>query len=333
MRNLKLGLLSALMLMPIGANAVSIYDNSIGATNINMLTVDLMKNAKHSDNLSLFLRGKNVYGNMTRIDEYGDDGSTIDRTQNYKYVDVLAQDVWADVDYVNTRMNYKTGLSDRSRLMVASVGFDSIDFYLNNGSILFGAFWGYVGGRIANFNTDGQTVGLFTKYDYQNFSVAGMIDTGAIRNDLQIYDFNNAWLNVAVDANVKIRLNSTTYLEPTLYFGYTRVTTDDNVRINGDLVMTNNFNFWNIAPSIKFVTQMSDNWYGGAFFKYVNTSDGKNDIVFQNITYTGIDIDNYSMAGINAEYRYNKFVFESTITKQMGTHNGWGGNINAKYLF
>lgn len=333
MPNLKSWLFIPVFLTPICANAVSIYDNNIGAININMLTVDMMKNAQHSDNLSLFLRGKNLYGNMMRIDEYGDDGSTIDKTQNYKYVDILAQDIWADATYLNTRINYNDNLSDRSRLTMASVGFDSIDVYLNNGSILFGAFWGYVGGRIADFDTAGQTVGFFTKYTYQNLSITGLIDTGAINNDLQPYNFNDAWLNAAVDASWKIRLNHIMYLQPTLYFGYTHVTTDKNMRINGDLVTTNNFNFWNIAPSITFVTQISDNWHGGAFFKYIHTNDGTNDIYFQNTKYTGLNLDNYSMVGINAEYRYNKFVFESTVTKQMGKYNGWDGNINAKYLF
>ena len=327
-------LLGGLFFVSANANAVSIYDNSISAANINMLTVELIKNAHHGESLSDFIKRKNLYGTMTRFDEYGDDGSTLDTISKSDYSDSLVQDIWIDGGYINTKANYASALNkERSRFYLATAGFDSLDFDLPTGTIMFGGFFGYINGNAAGFDSKGYTIGLFTRYNYQNLSISAMLDNGALKNDSGVYNFNNDWWNVAVEASWKIRLEKTLYLEPELYFGYNYVKADDQVRIYGDTVSVKNFNFWNISPSIKLVKQISNKWYIGGFAKYINTSGGNGDIVFQGTKYNGIKIKDYTETGINLEYDCDPFVFELNAKKQFGKFDGWLGNINIKYLF
>ncbi len=331
MRKLKYFLLASVCLASVNAEAVSIYDNSISAININMLTVEMMNQTHHAR----ATKNRKIYGTMTRLDEYGDNGSTL-KTNDMKDTsnnDSLAKDIWFDASHINTRVDYGTPGTTRARYYLATVGFDSLDFDLPVGSIMFGGFFGYINGNVAGFDTNGQTIGLFTRYNYKRFSIGTMLNNGATKNNLSMLSFNNGWLNLAIDASWKIKLQKRLYLEPGIYLGYDYVKTDDAIRINGDIVSTDNFNFWNVSPSVKLIQRVSKNWYGNAFFKYTNIQGGKNDINFQNVNYSGINIKDFSEIGISAEYKYNQFVFGSTIKKLMGNFDGVSGDINIKYLF
>ena len=330
MRNLKYFLFGTMCLASWNVNAASIYDNNINAININMLTIEMMNNTHHAR----VTKNKKIYGTMTRVDEYGDDGSTL-KTANKqdRYNDSLAKDVWFDIEHINAQPDYGDHYKTRARYYLASVGFDSVDFKLPTGSIVFGGFFGYINGNVAGFDSNGQTIGLFARYNYKRFSIGTLLNNGAIKNDFETNGFNNGWLNLAIDASWKFKLDKNLYLEPMVYFGYDYVKTDDKTRLNGELVSMDDFNFWNVSPSVKLVQRVSKNWSGGAFFKYTNINGGKNDIKFQNVNYSGINIKDFSEIGINTEYKYDQFVFGATIKKLMGNFDGISGDINVKYLF
>ena len=67
----------ALLLMANSAHAASIYDNNISALNINMLTDVFMSYTNYGEKMSDLFTKHETYGTMTRLGEYGDDGSTI----------------------------------------------------------------------------------------------------------------------------------------------------------------------------------------------------------------------------------------------------------------
>ena len=106
-----IALLSALS----SANAAGIYDNNIAALNINMLTDTFMSYTNYGAKMSdLFAPHTIMYGTMDRLDEYGDDGSTIETyfsPNNTRHSDYFIDNVWVNANHINESMHYGNNIS------------------------------------------------------------------------------------------------------------------------------------------------------------------------------------------------------------------------------
>ena len=99
----KLFFIGAIM-APCFANATTMYENNITALNINMLTDTFLSYAHRGDNLADFFQRPNLYGEMTRVDEYGDNGMTVPmKNANAGGDRFLLKNVWADVKHINSK--------------------------------------------------------------------------------------------------------------------------------------------------------------------------------------------------------------------------------------
>lgn len=316
------------------ANATAVFDNGISVLNINMLTHNLMSYAHYGENMSQDFKTRNVYGTMTRFDEYGDDGSTLKiPPKNSTKNDSLFADVWLDMMHINTKGHYNhTDTSKRNRLYMATVGGDTQKINTEYGDVNFGVFVGSVFGDTESIDALGNSVGVFAHFENQDFDAAFLLNNGSINNNSYVGNFSNAWFNIAMDASHKFRIDKTMYFQPQIYFGYNWISSD-NLYINGDTVSTKNFNLFNIAPGARVVKNIIDNWYGALSVKYMATFGDKKDIYINGARAAKIAIDNYTEIGMNIEYDYEQFVFGAGASKQIGGYDGWAGNINVKYLF
>jgi len=315
------------------SKAASVYDNSISALNINMLTQNLMSYTHQGEYLSQIFGNKKVYGTMTRFDEYGDDGSTLKSNQNKEDSDnFLLKDIWANVQIIDTKAHYAPLISERSRFNLFTIGTETQNINLTYGDISFGGFVGYITGDVREYDSNGNHLGLFARYEYKDFDITAMVNNGSINNDSNFNDFNNAWFNVAMDTSWKIKIDNTFYFQPQIYAGYTWISSD-NLYLNGDNISSKNFMLLNIAPGARFVKNIVDDWYAAMSVKYTATIGDDKDIYVNGIKYNGVSLDNYVEAGIDLEYDYEQFIFTGAVHKQIGGFDGWVGNINVKYLF
>ena len=316
------------------ANAASVYADNISATNINILSERMMSFVHRGEKLSKYFTNKIMYGTMTRFDEYGDDGSTLigNNITPENPTDGVFKDIWADANYINGHTHFSGGNTAQSKFFMGTVGGETSDIDVRYGNISFGGFAGYINGEIDNSDSHGNAIGLFSNYRYKIFDAAIMIDNGSLKSDYGINNYSNAWFNVAMDASVKIKIDDTLYLEPRVYAGYTWVSSDTLI-INSDVVSGKNFGFWNLAPSARFIKNISDNWYGTLSGKYVAIFNDNNDVYINGVRNDGVEMDNYFEIATGAEYGYDRFVFTGAITKQIGGFDAWGGNVNVKYLF
>ena len=336
MHNFKKLLLSSGVLslvFTVSANAVSGYANTVSAMNINMLTERMMSYVHRGENISTYFSNKSMYGTMTRFDEYGDDGSTLKgSTITTEVSDSIFKNVWGDVDYVNGHMHFSSGNTFQSKMFIGTIGSETNSIDLKYGDVSFGGFVSYINGEFDGLDSQGNGIGVFGRYNYKNFDTAVMINDGSLNTDFGVNDFSNAWFNVAADMSIKIKIDNTLYLEPRLYAGYTWVSSD-NLYISGNFVSENNFNLWNVVPSVRFIKNIADDWYGTLSGKYVAKFNDDNDIHINGVRTDGVTMDNYFEIATGVEYDYHKFVFNGVVTKQIGGIDSWGGNINVKYLF
>jgi hypothetical protein len=324
--------IAALLATPAFANA-SIYDNNATALNINMLTDNFISYAHNGETLSELFAKKRIYGTMTRVDEYGDDGTTL-RTSVVDGKDhgLFFKNIWADAKHINGRTNYDKGFSARSRFNVFTFGTTTDSINLKYGNIYFGAFAGYINSDVKHIDSYGDLGGIFAHYDFQNIGTTLMANIGSLNNDNGDTDFNNSWANIAFDIDAKFNVDKTFLIRPSLSIAHTFVSSDD-LYVNNNVVKSDNFYFFNITPSLEFIKEIIPDWYMSVSAKYVAHFGGDNDIRVANITHDGTDMDNYTDIGMNIEYNFKQFVFDGQFHKQMGGLEAWSGNINVKYMF
>lgn len=327
-----IALLSALN----SANAAGIYDNNIAALNINMLTDAFMSYTNYGAKMSdLFAPHRVIYGTMDRLDEYGDDGSTIETyfsQNNTRHSDYFIDNVWVNANHINESMHYGNNMSKHGRFNLATVGATTKSFDLKYGNIAFGGFASYINTKMPGVRSNGDMVGIFAKYKYTMFDATALANIGSLNNNASKSDFNNSWVNIATDFGATLKIDETFLVRPDVYIAYNFVSSDD-LYVNGATVSSDDYHFFNVAPGITFTKEICQNWYGAFSAKYVAHFGGKNDIEIDNEKISGLYIDNHSDVGIDVEHNFEQFVFGAHVHKQIGGIDGWSTNINVKYNF
>lgn len=329
-----MSLIASTMLLSFPSMAkTTIYDNSATAHNINMLTDTFISYAHKGETLSDLFSKKIVYGTMTRVDEYGDDGTTL--KNNYvdnKNSSFLIKNVWADLQHINEHAHYVNGHSERTRFYMPTVGANTKSIDLKYGDIYFGAFAGYINSNTGHIDSNGVMGGIFAHYNFQRLGSTVLANIGSLNNDSGDTNFNNSWTNVAADIDAKFYIDKTFLVRPSLSVAYTFVSSDD-LYVNNDIVWSKNFNFLNITPSVEFIKQIVPDWYGVLSAKYIAHFGGNNDIHIAHTVHDGIDMDDYTDLGLGIEYDFRQFVFGGQVHAQIGGFDGWSGNLNIKYHF
>lgn len=318
-----------------GANA-SMYQNNVGAINLNMLTERLMAYAHMDENISDLIDFKEMYGTMKRIDEYGDDGTIVRKKTITKDDDDLniARSVWADVQYLNSKADYNDNVSERSRIRMETIGFNTRDFDLSYGSLSFGAFLGNIAEDIFSFTGNGFMVGGFARYNYYNMvNVTALIDNGSINRNSDTNEFNNAWINYGLDVSTNIRLTNVIFLRPKMYAGYTTVSAY-RTRINDGILPYKKFRFLNLVPSVDLSARLARNLYSSLSAKYVSVNgDTDKNVYLNDAIVDKTTAKDYAEFGLDLEYDYEPVVIKGYIHKQTNGFDGWVGNIGVKYMF
>ena len=332
--NFNLFMLSgALLLVANSANAATIYDNNISALNINMLSDVFMSYTSHGEKMSDLFGKRDIYGTMNRYDEYGDDGSTLktfeDSATNNQSV---LNTVWINANHINEHLHYGQNVSEHGRFNLATVGMTTQAINLAYGKISFGGFASYINTKMPDFHGNGDAVGLFANYKYRGFGIKALADIGSLNNNADGMDFNNSWVNVATDINTLFRIEPTFLFRPNVSVAYTYVSSDD-LFIGGNTISSKDYNFFNIAPGVAFIKEISLNWYGSLSAKYVAHFGGKNDINIGNNAIRGLYLDNHTDIGIDIEHNFKHLILGANVHKQVGALDGWSTNINLKYAF
>ena len=304
------------------ADAASIYDNSMVALNVNMLSDTFMSYANRGENLSDYFHTYASYGTMHRVDEYGDDGSTLKGTDTFANKSFI-KTIWLNANHINGHMHYNDNTSKHVRLNLATVGVSTKSMDTGYGTLSFGGFASYINTKIPNIKSNGDVAGFFTDYKYDIFGTKILANIGSLNTSAGGQDSTNSWVNAADEIYVNLKLDKTLYFKPSVYVGYTWVSSD----------LTSDYNFLNVVPSVRFIKEIIPNWYAAFSARYVTHFGGDDDVTIDGATHDGLSTDNYTDIGIDLEYNLNRFVFGGNVHKTLGGFDGLSTNLNLKYIF
>lgn len=338
-RHTKLSL-NGLMLVMLGlcfasnANAqITMYDNSITAFNINAFQDVMASYAMQGESLSDFFKVQKMYGQMGKIDQYGDDGTTTESTKYIKHNDSIFKNIWTDFSTTGANLHFSGIGTKKSVMRLSSAGVNFKRFKINNGRLYLGVFGSYINADFVDKSSRGHTFEGFARYheDLADFMIA--LNYGDLKTDLERKDMKNQWMHFYTNAAYRFYMDETFCIQTRLGLGYTNITSEDYYMNETDLVHGNNYNFINLTPEIRFIKEIVDDAYGVLYAKRFISFGGKNEITVNDTQYQSIDLDNYNEVGIDAEYHIRRFVLTGGIHKQIGYIDGWNGSFNFKYEF
>ena len=327
-----IALAGILSLVTESASAITVYDNNISALNINALTDVFMSYVNYGDNMFNLFEEPVVYGKMRRVDEYGDDGSTLPSVYSSNPISSALDNVWINANHFNANMHYGKKISEHARFNLITAGLTTKNMELKHGAISFGGFVSYINSKLPEIKSNGYTVGLFSHYKYNVFGVRALLDLGSLDNKDSGIKYDNSWFNIATDVYANLKLDETFYVKPSVYLGYALVLSD-TIYVNGNKVTSSDYNFFNIAPGISFIKEIAPNWYGALSGKYITHFGGKNDINVNGVSQEELYLDDHTDIGIDIEYKFRQFVFGGKVHALVGDIDGWNSNLNIKYVF
>ena len=271
--------------------------------------------------------------------EEGDNQITVEGTESQDYSsyesnEPLEKNVWANLKHLNTDTQYNDDNSRHSRMYMAAIGFNTKDIELAHGGISFGTFLGHISENISSITPNGFSFGVFSRYKYNIFDVTGLINNGSINKNSYQTELNQSWINAALDASMNIRLSDILLIKPRVYVGYTKVSTDKDLKIYNDTISAKDFEFVNFVPSAEIYTRLDKDFYASISAKYVSIDGNTDKNVYANSTFIGkTSSQNYAELGLNLEYDINPVILTGGIRKQFEGFDGWVGDISIKYTF
>lgn len=324
-------LAGTLLLITNSANAISVYDNNISALNINTLTDSFISFAHYGEKTSDLFALSDIYGKMDRIDEYGDDGSTV---KGKKTNGSVFDNIWIDANHLNADMHYGQGVSKHVNFNLGAFGLKTKAIDLKYGDLAFGGFASYINIQMPKSHSGGSAVGIFANYNYRNIALIALADTGFLNTKSHSEDFDNKWSNFAADLSVTFKIDTSFLLRPSVYISQTYVSSSD-LLINDEIISSKDFRFLNVTPKISLIKEIADKWYATLSVKNVaHVMNGKEDIkVAADMWIEGLYLDNHTDIGLDIEHNFKHFIIGANVHKQFNGVDGLSGNINIKYAF
>ena len=243
--------------------------------------------------------------------------------------------------HYDTKLNFDNFERTSSDYDLIMLGLTDGNTQLMNKNVAWAIYAGAIDGTTttSTFNIDeiGGYAGLYGRFDMNNFGLAVSINGGAIQNDVThqsgTYSYTNMWATAGVNTTYNINLDNTFVLQPGIYLGYTWIKSEDYYSKSGSHISNSDANVFEVSPSLHAIKHIDNNWYGTAHIRYAKFSTNNNEIIVDGTRFDELIGNNFVEYGLTLEKSVERLSFSGTILRRDLGQDGWGGNINIKYIF
>jgi hypothetical protein len=354
-------------IIPLGANAANVpYINANGIATHNIMVIQhsailnafnhfdglhnttsftgFAETAKpHIDNNNDNNVDSDIYGKMPTYGEYGDDGTVFLPGRGRSGGDEIATGapLWLDWHHTQDSAKFDKYKSVDSRNDLISVGFANTPKQLSNGYSQFGGFGGFVSSEEDAGDVDlhetGGYIGLYNGYRLDNMHINMAANFGTMYTDIESLlgdqNLTNVYMGAATNISYDIVLENALVLQPGLYAGYTWVYSHGYESGTEHSVSFNDFNAFELSPSVRAITQVGDGWYAALSARYAFNFTSGGDADMHNPTVSELDMDDYGEYGISFEKNMDRFNFAAVLSYRNGGRTGWNGGVRMQYRF
>ena len=279
------------------------------------------------------------YGKMSNYGEYGDDGTVFSSGRSGGDLDT-SNAIWLDWQHAQDYAKFDGFHRVDSNHDIISIGFSDVPSQWNSGASEFGGFGGVIisdeDSGTVKLSETGEYVGLYYAQHSSGFNLNSAINFGTLFSDTKSdaygkYALTNLWAGAAVNASYNILLDETSVLQPGLYGGYTWIYSDGYQTANGHGISFNNFQAFELSPSLRAITHIGEGWVGIMSARYVfNFADGGE---LKKSGMSELDLADYCEYGLSFERSSEVLSFAISLNRRDGGRSGWSGGLHARYRF
>ena len=88
-----------------------------------------------------------------------------------------------------------------------------------------------------------------------------------------------------------------------------------------------------ISPAIRFIKHIGNGWFGAMHAKYVMIFDEGGETKVNGTKIGTLDSGHFTEYGLSLEKTIDRFNITANIGRRDGSHTGWMGGFNLKYIF
>ena len=279
------------------------------------------------------------YGKMPTYGEYGDDGTVFASGRSGGDFDTT-NTMWADWQHAQDYAKFDDFHRVDSKHDIISLGFSDTPSEHDSGISEFGGFGGVIisdeDSGAVELSENGEYLGLYYAYHSYGFNLNSAVNFGTLFSDTKSdafgkYDLTNIWGGAALNASYNILLDETSVLQPGLYAGYTWIYSDGYKTSSGHEISFDNFQAFELSPSLRTITHIGDGWVGIMSARYVfNFTDGG---VLKHSGLSSLDMGDYAEYGITFEKSTEILSLAISLNRHDGARTGWTGGLHARYRF
>lgn len=343
------------------ADASHFYANSISTNNIAIIQDSIIHNAIHTfdrapaanlkhdttnttapatkTDVSALYGKKPMYGTMSIYGEY-DENEFTGRSGGDSKTPLL-KNLQFSLQHFSDKINFENYDRTDSQYTNAMIGITGGQTSFFDSVAGWAIYGGYINGKQSNNNfhikENGGYTGIYSRFNTKHFNLSATVNGGALINDAEtIYgtdNYTNLWLGAAAKASINIILDDTFALQPGVHIGYTWIKSDNYVSASGDYISNSNLSALEISPALYAIKHIGSGWFGSAHVRYVNTYTDGGDLAVNAVNFETLDSNNFTEYGLSLEKTVGRFNLSSTLVRRDGGRDGWGGNLNIKYIF
>lgn len=279
-----------------------------------------------------------LYGTMSIYGEYNDDGRSAGDTPTQRQTIHNARLDWQHISN-DIKFDEIAQLDSKHNLYLGSITSNLTK--IGTGYTAWGIYTGYLNGTTTNHNinidTKGGFFGIYNRYQIHKINMHTTINGGVTSNitDTQYGtdETTNFWIGGTANITYDINLDNSFFLRPNVQIGYTWIKSENYTSASGDFISNDAFNMIEFTPGIRAIKHIGNNWYGALDVRHVMIFANNGDITVNDTAVDTLNYDNFTEYGISLEKSVTHITLRANIGRREGSHSGWTGGLNFKYLF
>ena len=282
-----------------------------------------------------------MYGTAPLYGEYNDDGSAGRSGGDIYNADAALNSIWLNWQHLGDAAKFDDFARLDSDINTFMFGLAGGMSEFAGGVSKWGLYTGFIDSKQNNdaidMESQGGYFGIYNGNQFDNLGIYATINGGVLNNSSDTTfgtdEHSNFWLGAASEITYDFALDGTFTLQPGIHLGYTWIRGEDYTSASGDILKSNAFSIFEVAPALRAIKYIANGWFGALNAKYVMIFDNGGDLSVNGTDADILETGNYREYSISLEKYVNHFNISANFGRRDGARDGWIGGINIKYAF
>lgn len=269
------------------------------------------------------------YGTMSTYGEYNVFGRSGGEKQ-------AQNNMWFDWHNTSDNVKFDNSTPIDTKINMFTAGIIGDTYIGTKTTNTWGMYAGYLhttqGIPTFKIQSNGGYFGIYNGITMGNFAVKFALSGGVLDNSsdspMMYEKYANFWLGGAANISYNINLDDSFAMRPALHVGYTRIKSD-----NYDNISNDDFNMYELSPTIDLIKHIGNGWVGTLGLRYVTIHSNGGQIEIDSQKVAELDTGDYYEYSLSLGKKIHHTQISGHIGRHDGARYGWFGGLKVKHAF